>query len=72
MPPLIPAIHEVLIMNVSDAPALTATTNQTQNTTVAIEVQKKTQDIEQQQASQLISSLPDPDSSLGHNIDIKV
>lgn len=61
-------------MNVSDAPALSATTtaSQTQGTTVAIEVQKKTEEIEQQQASELIASVPDPDSSVGQNIDIKV
>ena len=59
-------------MNVSDAPSVAATANQPQTTTIANEVQKKTQEIEQQHASQLINSLPDPDSSLGHNIDIKV
>lgn len=40
-------------------------------TTVAIEVQKKTQDIQQQTVETLVGSLPDPDSSVGQNVDVK-
>jgi len=41
------------------------------NTTVAIEVQKKTQDVQAETATTLINSVPDPDSSVGQNIDVK-
>jgi len=40
-------------------------------TTVAIEVQKKTQDVQAQTAETLIGALPDPTSSVGQNIDVK-
>ena len=33
---------------------------------------KKALDIQQQNAAQLIESVPDPDSKLGHNVDVKV
>jgi len=42
------------------------------STTVAIEVQKKTQDVQAQAAETLINALPDPVSSKGQNIDVKV
>lgn len=38
---------------------------------VAIEVQRKTQDIQKETAQSLIEALPDPTSSLGQNIDVK-
>jgi len=41
------------------------------NTTVAIEVQKKAQDVQAQVAETLIKSVPDPASSKGQNIDVK-
>ena len=53
------------ISGASSAAAAQATT------TVAIEVQKKTQDIQAQTAETLIGSLPDPTSSVGQNIDVK-
>lgn len=40
------------------------------NTTVAIEVQKKSQALQEQTAATLIESLPDPTSSRGQNIDV--
>jgi hypothetical protein len=39
---------------------------------VSNEILKKTLDIQQQSAAQLIESVPNPDSKLGHNVDIKV
>ena len=39
---------------------------------VSNELLKKTLDIQQQSAAQLIESVPDPDSKLGHNVDVKV
>ena len=49
----------------SSAAAVSATTS------VAIEVQKKAQDVQAQTAATLIEGLPDPDSSVGQNIDVK-
>ncbi|MDX2464994.1 MAG: putative motility protein [Porticoccus sp.] len=54
-------------MEISGASLSTAAT---QATSVAIEVQKKTQDIQAQTAETLIGSLPDPTSSVGQNIDV--
>jgi putative motility protein YjfB-like len=54
-------------MDVSSASSATASVS----TTVAIEVQKKTQDIQKQTADTLIGSLPDPTSAVGQNIDVK-
>lgn len=42
-----------------------------QVTSVAVEVQKKTQDLQAQTADTLIGSLPDPTSPVGQNIDVK-
>jgi hypothetical protein len=39
-------------------------------TTVAIEVQKKSQEVQAETAATLIQSVPDPDSSLGQTIDV--
>ncbi len=52
-------------MAVSGTSAAAATSS-----TVAIEVQKKTQEIAEQTASALVNSVPDPDSSVGHNVDV--
>ena len=41
-------------------------------TTVANEVQKKTQEIQEQTAEQLIEAVPDPDSNVGGNVDVTV
>lgn len=41
------------------------------STSVAIEVQKKTQEIQKETAATLIEALPDLMSSLGQNINIK-
>jgi len=54
-------------MDISGASSATAA----QSTTVAIEVQKKTQDIQKQTADTLMGSLPDPTSPVGQNIDVK-
>lgn len=55
------------------APAVQSV-NSASNTpdTVGNQVQRKTQEIQEQTAEQLIESVPDPDSNVGHNIDIKV
>lgn len=39
-------------------------------TTAAIEVQKKSQEVQAETAATLIQSVPDPDSSLGQTIDV--
>ena len=41
-------------------------------TTVAIEVQKKSQEVQAETAATLIQSVPDPDSALGQQIDVNV
>lgn len=41
------------------------------STTVAIEVQKKAQDVQKEAAATLIEALPDPTSPVGQNIDVK-
>ena len=41
------------------------------NTPVAIEVQKKTQDLQKETAAALIEALPDPASPVGQNVDVK-
>jgi hypothetical protein len=38
---------------------------------VSNQMLKKSLDIQQQNAAQLIESVPDPDSKLGHNVDVK-
>ena len=43
----------------------------TQGGSVATEVQKKVEEVQEQTAETLIKSLPDLDSSLGQNIDVK-
>ena len=43
-----------------------------ETTTVANEVHKKALEVEEQTATALIEAIPDPDSSVGQNIDIKV
>lgn len=62
------------MMDVSgiSAPPATLSSNQTKGTTVAIEVFKKSLEVEQQTVSELISSIPDPGSPVGQNINIKV
>ena len=42
----------------------------TASTTVGNEVQKKAQEVQEQTAAALIQSVPDPDSALGHKIDV--
>jgi len=71
---LIRSKNEVLMMDVSgiSSPAATTSSSQTKGTTVAIEVFKKSLEVEQQQISDLLTSLPDPDSPVGQNINIKV
>ena len=51
--------------------AASQTANGTQEA-VSNAMLKKALDIQQQSAAQLIESVPDPDSSLGHNVDVKV
>jgi len=60
------------MMDVSGISSPAAAPSQTNGTTVAIEVFKKGLEVEQQQVSDLISSLPDPDSPVGQNINVKV
>lgn len=48
-----------------------SSTAATQSTTIANEVQKKTQDIQKQSVETLVSALPDPSSPVGQNIDVK-
>ena len=38
---------------------------------IAIKVQKENEEIQKQNAQTLIEALPDPDSSLGQNINVK-
>jgi hypothetical protein len=52
------------ISSSTSAPAVT------QATTVANEVQKKTEEVQEQNAQTLVQSVPDPDSSLGQNVDV--
>jgi len=56
-------------MDVSGTSSVSAATSI--NTSVAIEVQKKTQEIQKETVASLIEALPDPMSSLGQNIDTK-
>jgi len=55
-------------MDISGASSVATNTS----TSVAIEIQKKTQDIQKKIAASLIEALPDPMSSLGQNIDTKI
>lgn len=41
------------------------------STTVAIEVQKKAQDVQAQTAETLIDAVPDPTSAKGQNVDVR-
>jgi len=41
------------------------------STTIAIEVQKKSQEVQKETAATLIEALPDPASPVGQNIDVK-
>lgn len=62
------------MMDVSGISASVAApvSSQTKATTVANEVFKKGLELEKQQASDLIASLPDPSSPVGQNINVKV
>ena len=42
----------------------------TQGGSVATEVQKKVEEVQEQTAETLIQSVPDPDSSLGQNLNV--
>jgi len=55
------------MMEISGVSSAAASTS----TTVAIEIQKKTQDIQKETAATLIGAVPDPMSSLGQNIDTR-
>jgi len=52
-------------ISAASSAAVSATTN------VAIEVQKKSQDVQAQTAATLIEALPDPASPVGQNVDVK-
>jgi hypothetical protein len=43
-----------------------------QNKDPAVEMQKAVRELAEQQTTELLSSVPDPDSALGQNIDVKV
>jgi hypothetical protein len=60
------------ISGVSIASSQIANTASNSPDAVGNQVLKKALDIQQESAAQLIESVPDPDSSLGHNVDIKV
>lgn len=53
-------------MEVSGASSVAASNS----TTVAVEVQKKSQEIQKETAETLIKAVPDPSSSKGQNVDI--
>ncbi len=52
--------------------SIASTSGAPQGESVAIAVQKKVMDIQEQNATAMIKAIPDPDSSLGHNVDVKV
>lgn len=54
------------------SPACTSCSSQANATDVATEVFKKGMEVAQQHASDLIASLPDPDSPVGQNINVTV
>lgn len=54
-----------------DISAASSAASVSASTSVAIEVQKKSQDVQAQMAETLIEALPDPTSSVGQNIDVK-
>lgn len=62
------------MMDVSgiSATAAASSSKQANATSVATKVFKKSLELEQQKANDLISSLPDPNSPVGQNINIKV
>ncbi|WP_455204073.1 YjfB family protein [Kaarinaea lacus] len=60
------------ITGISTAAVQSAATASSNQDVVATKMLKKTLDIQEQTASQLIESIPDPDSNLGQNINIKV
>jgi len=51
--------------------ATTTATQATQNSQTGVAVHKKALEIQEQTATQLIESLPDPTSRVGQNIDVK-
>ena len=59
-------------MTISGTSAAASAQNASNGDAVAISVQKKSQDIEKERAAGLLQALPDPMSSLGHNINVKV
>lgn len=60
------------IAGVSTPAAQTASSASNSPDTVSNQVQRKTQEVQEQNAERLIESVPDPDSNVGHNIDITV
>jgi len=60
------------ITGISSAVVQSAAASSSNQDVVATKMLKKTLDIQEQTASQLIASIPDPDSNLGQNINIKV
>ena len=60
------------ISGVSIAASQTASAASNTPDAVGNQMLKKALDIQQQNAAQLIESVPDPDSKLGHNVDVKV
>lgn len=59
-------------MDVAGISAAASAGNVDKATNVATEVHKKSLEIQEQAATDLIAGIPDPDSSVGQNIDIKV
>lgn len=60
------------IAGVSTAAAQAASSTSNTPDPVGNQMLRKALDIQEQSAAQLIESVPDPDSNVGHNVDIKV
>jgi hypothetical protein len=60
------------IAGVSTAAAQVASSTSNTPDPVGNQIQRKTLDMQEQTAEQLIESVPDPDSNIGQNVDIKV
>jgi hypothetical protein len=58
-------------MDISGVSTPASAPNAPQSRDVATEVQKKALEISEQTASDLIAAIPDPNSPLGQNIDVK-
>jgi hypothetical protein len=64
-------VLEVFAMEISGVSTPAAAPLAAQNKDPAVEMQKAVRELAEKQTNELISSIPDPDSSLGQNIDVK-